>query len=166
MSMTSLDGIKASLGDMLKGIERYNPDNIITLERYVDMQAKENGYDLEANLALLKLYQFNPHNLSMPYVEKVLLKSLTNLPHSDFSLCKSLLTIDVLEGDPTIKSIIYLADLLETCMFKEFWVKLRSPGVPELVRSIAGFEDSIRKVIYFLFLQNILKKSKSQILLK
>jgi len=60
MSMTSLDGIKASLENMLKGIERYNPDNIITLEQYVQMQAKENGYDLEANLALLKLYQFNP----------------------------------------------------------------------------------------------------------
>lgn len=147
MSMTSLDGIKASLENMLKGIERYNPDNIITLEQYVQMQAKENGYDLEANLALLKLYQFNPQQLNVAYVEMVLLKALTNLPHSDFSLCKSLLTIDVLEKYPTIKQITYLADLLETCMFKEFWAKLRNPGIPERVRPIAGFEDSVRKFV-------------------
>merc|ERR1712203_388964 len=76
--------------------------------------------------------------------EMVLLKALTNLPHSDFSLCKSLLSIDVLEGVTSIKTITYLADLLETCMFKEFWAKLRSPGIPDLVRPIAGFEDSIK----------------------
>ena len=146
MSLTSLDAIKASLENMLKGIEWYNPDNIITLEQYVQMQAKENGYDLEANLALLKLYQFNPQQMNMPYVEMVLLKALTNLPHSDFSLCKSLLTIDVLEKTPSIKSITSLADLLETCMFKEFWAKLRNPVIYDLVRPIAGFEDSIRKV--------------------
>jgi hypothetical protein len=39
---------------------RYNPENIKTLEHYVELQAREKGYDLEANLALLKLYQFNP----------------------------------------------------------------------------------------------------------
>merc|ERR1711981_137606 len=100
---------------------------------------------LEANLALLKLYQFNPQQMNMPYVEMVLLKALTNLPHSDFSLCKSLLTVDVLEADQTIKTITYLADLLETCMFKEFWAKLRT--LPDLVRPIAGFEDSIRKFV-------------------
>jgi hypothetical protein len=35
MSMTSLDAIKSALTGMLQGIERYNPDNIATLERYV-----------------------------------------------------------------------------------------------------------------------------------
>jgi len=35
---------------------RYNPENLATLERYVETQAKENAYDLEANLAILKLY--------------------------------------------------------------------------------------------------------------
>jgi translation initiation factor 3 subunit K len=41
-------------------MSRYNPENIKTLEHYVELQAREKGYDLEANLALLKLYQFNP----------------------------------------------------------------------------------------------------------
>lgn len=34
---------------------RYNPENLATLERYVETQARENAYDLEANLAVLKL---------------------------------------------------------------------------------------------------------------
>ena len=80
--MTSMDGIKSSLAGMLQGIERYNPDNIPTLERYVDVQAKEIGYDLEANLALLKLYQFNNGLQNISYVGKILLKAITNLPHS------------------------------------------------------------------------------------
>lgn len=34
---------------------RYNPENLATLECYVETQARENAYDLEANLAVLKL---------------------------------------------------------------------------------------------------------------
>lgn len=37
-------------------MRRYNPENLATLERYVDTQARENAYDLEANLAVLKLW--------------------------------------------------------------------------------------------------------------
>lgn len=143
--MTTLDGIKASLENALKGIEKYNPNNINTLERYLDMQVDENGYDLEANLCLLKLYQFNPTMLNMEYVCKVLLKSLANLPHSDFLLCKSLLSQDILE-DPTVKSIQTMATLLETCSFREFWEKSRT-DFAKLTRAIAGFEDSMRKFV-------------------
>ena len=106
------------------------------------MQAKDYGYDLEANLALLKLYQFNPSYLTVSAVSKILLKALTNLPHSDFVLCKCLLSHEILE-DPTIKSIQYLHDLMETCRFKNFWSKVHELG--DLVRSVAGFEDSVRK---------------------
>lgn len=34
---------------------RYNPHNSRLMEEYVDAQAMENDYDLEANLLLLKL---------------------------------------------------------------------------------------------------------------
>lgn len=70
---------------------RYNPDNLPTLERYVEIQSRENAYDLEANLAVLKLYQFNPHSFSKDITCQILLKALTNLPHTDFILCKCLL---------------------------------------------------------------------------
>jgi len=143
--MTPLDGLKANLATSLQGIERYNPHNIATIQHYIDVQVAENGYDLEANLALLKLYQFNPTELSMEYVCKVLLKSLANLPHSDFLLCKSLLSLEILE-DETVKSIQSMAEMLETCSFKEFWEKSRT-DIGKLTRAIAGFEDNMRKYV-------------------
>jgi len=75
-------------------IGRYNPDNLMTLERYVDVQSRDNEYDLEANLAVLKLYQLNPHMYKKDVVCQILLKALTNLPYPDFILCRCLLTED------------------------------------------------------------------------
>ena len=33
-----MEGMKGQIKTMLQGIERYNPDNIKTLEHYVDLQ--------------------------------------------------------------------------------------------------------------------------------
>ena len=74
-----------------KFYDRYNPENMSTLENYVRLQALENTYDLEANLALLKLYQFNPGTYKTDIACLILLKALTNLPNTDFVLCKCLL---------------------------------------------------------------------------
>ena len=71
MSMTAMDGMRHEVKSMLQGIERYNPENIKMLERYVQVQANESGYDLEANLALLKLYQFNPNYFQLSSVCQV-----------------------------------------------------------------------------------------------
>merc|ERR1712079_585686 len=97
------------------------------------------GYDLEADLALLKLYQFNPSYSNLKVVVQILLKSLTNLPHTDFVLCKCLLSQDLLE-DAQITNILYLADLLEMCQFKVFWAQIHEKS--ELVQSVTGFQDS------------------------
>ena len=139
-----MEGMKAQIKGMLQGIERYNPENIKTLEHYVDLQSREKGYDLEANLALLKLYQFNPTHNNTAVVVQILLKALTNLPHTDFVLCKCLLSQEVLDG-PQVKTILYLSDLLEMCQFKVFWQQVHSHA--DLVRSVEGFEDSIRKFV-------------------
>ena len=96
-SPAAMEGMRSEIKMMLQGIERYNPENIKTLEHYVELQVREKGYDLEANLALLKLYQFNPTFGNMKVVVQILLKSLTNLPHTDFVLCKCLLSQELLE---------------------------------------------------------------------
>ena len=75
-------------------ISRYNPDNLQKLERHVELQAQENMYDLEANLSVLRLYQFGPNFYRSNIVNLILLKAMTNLPHTDFLLCKCLLTQD------------------------------------------------------------------------
>ncbi|NXK70709.1 EIF3K factor, partial [Sylvietta virens] len=90
-NMALFEQMRANVGKLLRGIDRYNPENLATLERYVETQAKENAYDLEANLAVLKLYQFNPAFFQTGVTAQILLKALTNLPHTDFTLCKCMI---------------------------------------------------------------------------
>merc|ERR1711915_641782 len=138
------EAMRQTVASMLRGIERYNPENIHTLERYVELQSRENGYDLEANLALLKLYQFNPGTYQLPVACMILMKALTNLPHTDFVLCKCLLGQDQMEDD-NIKRIMYLHDLLEMCQFSTFWEEKHQYA--DLVTGVKDFSDSIRKYI-------------------
>jgi len=136
--------MRSEIASMLKGIERYNPDNLQKLEHYVELQAQENTYDLEANLSVLRLYQFGPNLYRSNIVNLILMKALTNLPHTDFVLCKCLLTQDHLE-ETNVSRVMVLANLLETCNFKKFWEELGNCG--ELIVGLTGFEDSIRKFV-------------------
>lgn len=136
--------MKGTVSELLKGIDRYNPENLKILEQYVFAQASENTYDLEANLAVLKLYQFNPVHFQLPVVSVILLKALTNLPHSDYTMCKCLIDSLHLDEDP-LRRIDALADMLEMCQFQQFWGHMID--VADLTQSIAGFEESIRKFV-------------------
>nr|CAG4641146.1 EOG090X0BWZ [Eulimnadia texana] len=136
--------MRQEVASMLKGIERYNPENLQKLERYIELQAKENTYDLEANLSVLRLYQFGPTYYRSDVVATILLKALTNLPHTDFVLCKCLITQDRLE-EPSIQRVVKLADMLETCKFKQFWEELAKSR--DLVSPVTNFEDSVRQFI-------------------
>nr|QBH73274.1 eukaryotic translation initiation factor 3 subunit K [Encarsia formosa] len=136
--------MKQKLVEMLKGIERYNPDNLMTLEKYVDIQVSENAYDLDANLAVLKLYQMNPQTFNKNVTCMILLKALTNLPHTDFVLCKCLLNERIMQ-DEDIHSILYLANLLEECQFAMVWQQVNN--MYDLCNKINGFNDSIRKFV-------------------
>ena len=64
---------------------------IETLEKYVSYQAECETYDFEANLALLKLYQFSPTRVDSAIATKILLKALTRLPNTDFVTLKCVL---------------------------------------------------------------------------
>ena len=72
-------------------MHRYNPNNLPQLEDYVNAQIKENFYDLEANLAVLKLYQFNPGVFKTHVCVNILIKALANMPNTDFVLAKCLI---------------------------------------------------------------------------
>ncbi|XP_077174625.1 eukaryotic translation initiation factor 3 subunit K isoform X1 [Paroedura picta] len=149
--MALFEQMRANVGKLLKGIDRYNPENLATLERYVETQAKENAYDLEANLAVLKLYQFNPAFFQTTVTAQILLKALTNLPHTDFTLCKCMIDqahVSFIKGEQEerpIRQILYLGELLETCHFQAFWQALDENM--DLLDGITGFEDSVRKFI-------------------
>ncbi|XP_023217544.1 eukaryotic translation initiation factor 3 subunit K-like [Centruroides sculpturatus] len=153
------EAMRATVASMLRGIDRYNPENLQTLHKYVEIQARENAYDLEANLAVLKLYQFNPPKFQKHVVEQILLKALTNLPHTDFVLCKCLIDQSHFEQSK-IKEIIELHDLLEMAKFREFWKKIKTM---KEINTITGFEDSIRKFICHIINITYQRVSKSEL---
>lgn len=135
---------KEDIANKLKGIERYNPLHIDILTEYLDAQCKNNQYDLEANSAILKLYQFNPNLFKSEIVEKILLKALTNLPHPDFILCELLIdSTKLTEGG--IQDIINMHQRLELCQFKAFWSELADQE--SLFNVIVGFKESIRNFV-------------------
>ncbi|MBN3285686.1 EIF3K factor, partial [Polyodon spathula] len=71
-------------------------------------------------------YQFNPAFFQTSITSQILLKALTNLPHTDFTLCKCM--IDQTHEERPIRQILYLGNLLETCHFQSFWVRQLEPG--------------------------------------
>lgn len=135
------DLTKEGVANKLKGIERYNPLHIEMLSQYLEAQCKNNEYDLDANQAILKLFQFNPTYFKNDVVEKILLKALTNLPHPDFILCVLLIDSSKLDQG-NITTIIDMHKQLELCQFKGFWKSLEQQE--DLVEGIVGFKDSIR----------------------
>jgi len=163
------------------GIERYNPNHLSELADYLDYQIENKCYDKDANLALLKLVQFGLENDSgaqaseylngrsddvqeditawkvyCPVVFKILIKSLMQMPRSDFTLMKSLISLDywvpsngvMLEEENTLIGwAVFMYDLLDRCQFERFWQELAV--VPERVDSFVGFYDSIRQYVCY-----------------
>lgn len=138
------DLTKEAIASKLQGIERYNPLLKDILFEYLEAQCKNNQYDLEANSAILKLFQFNPVLFSSEIVEKILLKALTNLPHPDFILCELLIDSSKL-SQGAIQDIILMHQRLELCQFKSFWSELAAHE--ELVAQVVGFKESIRQFV-------------------
>ena len=59
-----MEGMKSEIRSMIQGIQRYNPENIKTLEYDVDLEA-------------------NPTYDNLSVVMQILLKALINLSHTD-----------------------------------------------------------------------------------
>ncbi|KAK9355532.1 armadillo-type protein [Lipomyces doorenjongii] len=159
--------------EILTTLSRYNPETTTVLQEYVATQCATGSYDLMANLALLKLYQFNPELMRDETVLNVLAKSLTVFPQPDFTLALHLLPPSLLHQYSTasapsstiplppkadtddqlsnsVHRLTYLNSLLELEAFPAFW-RILSSDVDEeyadLVADVTGFEDAIRKGI-------------------
>lgn len=144
--------------NLVSGVDRYNPSNVGILEDYLYHQIRSEEYDCLANLAILKLYQFNPDLFNPDVVINILLKALTAEPFPDFNLCISLLddrppssTLEEPDPLPTLLPLLTnLYNLLHQCRFSAFWILYRSDEL-EVIREnytveCAGFEDAIREV--------------------
>ncbi|OJJ78627.1 CSN8/PSMD8/EIF3K family protein [Aspergillus glaucus CBS 516.65] len=147
----------AHIEAILNGLDRYNPETTTVFQDYVSQQCEERTFDCYANLALLKLYQFNPHLLQPEVVTNVLAKALTVFPSPAFSLCLALLpahtqpfaeaqntsqTSDFVES---VQKLARLSTLLESAQYAQFWSTLNSDDLyADLVADVAGFEELVR----------------------
>ncbi|RDW86775.1 CSN8/PSMD8/EIF3K family protein [Aspergillus mulundensis] len=150
----------ANIEAILSGLDRYNPETTTVFQDYVVQQCEDRTFDCYANLALLKLYQFNPHLLQPETVTNVLVKALTVFPSPAFSLCLALLpaytqpfpsseaetaaaqTSDFVES---VQKLARLSSLLESAQYAQFWSTLNSDDLyADLVADVAGFEELVR----------------------
>ncbi|KAJ7462682.1 armadillo-type protein [Mycena galericulata] len=144
--------------DLVSGVDRYNPSNVGILEDYLYHQIRSQEYDCLANLAILKLYQFNPDLYNPDVVINILIKALTASPLPDFNLCISLLderpinaSLDEPDPLPSLLPILkHLNDLLYRCRFPAFWEIFQSDELENLrdnyTVECVGFEDAVREV--------------------
>eukprot|EP00172_Hildenbrandia_rubra_P003260 Plantae.Rhodophyta-Hildenbrandia_rubra.ctg4972.p1 GENE.Plantae.Rhodophyta-Hildenbrandia_rubra.ctg4972~~Plantae.Rhodophyta-Hildenbrandia_rubra.ctg4972.p1 ORF type:complete len:236 (+),score=32.90 Plantae.Rhodophyta-Hildenbrandia_rubra.ctg4972:42-710(+) len=151
---TTSDEMQAEIVRLLQS-RRYDPEILPQLEKWVDHQVQEGLYDSDANLSILKMYQFHPASYNATVVSKILIKALMTLPSPDF-LCSLYLIPDRMQDDEPIPIISKLATLLETGRFKEFWETCGS--CKELVSTVPGFEDSMR-----LFMLSIVSRTYKKI---
>jgi len=123
---------------------RYNIEILPQLESYVQHQLDTQTYHVEANLTVLKFYQFHPEKTQKFKIGQILCKALTNLPHCDFGLCMYMIPEKLHEEEP-IRILASLSQLLETCQFVEFWTEAKT--CRELLDTVPGFDDAIRGFI-------------------
>ncbi|QIX00392.1 hypothetical protein AMS68_005909 [Peltaster fructicola] len=141
---------------ILNGLDRYNPETTGVFHDYVAQQCENQTYDCYANLALLKLYQFNPHLARDETITNILVKSLTVFPSPDFSLCLSLLPTHVLVAREQQKSLSTgslaeavqqlstLHSQLNNAQYTDFWSSLDGDETADLVADVQGFEEVMK----------------------
>ncbi|KAI8553261.1 hypothetical protein RHMOL_Rhmol05G0001900 [Rhododendron molle] len=110
--------------EQLVAVNPYNPDILPDLENYVNEQVSSQTYSLDANLCLLRLYQFEPERLSTQIVARILVKALMAMPAPDFSLC------------------LFLIPERVTARFRQFWDEAAKSR--HIVEAVPGFEHAIQ----------------------
>ncbi|SAM07987.1 hypothetical protein [Absidia glauca] len=141
--MTSVIDRPEKIQTLIDGVERYNPENVTVLEQYLDTQCQSGSYDLMANLAILKVYQFNPTEAKEPVIINILAKALTAVPAPDFNLCLYLLS----ERSAQVDQLTTLQQLLEQSNYVKFWETYNDATYQKLTSKVVGFEDAIRQLI-------------------
>uniref|UniRef100_A0A2P2MCG6 Eukaryotic translation initiation factor 3 subunit K-like isoform X2 n=1 Tax=Rhizophora mucronata TaxID=61149 RepID=A0A2P2MCG6_RHIMU len=131
--------------EQLVAVNPYNPDILPDLENYVNEQVATQTYSLDANLCLLRLYQFEPERMSTQIVSCILVKALMAMPAPDFSLCLFLIPERV-QMEEQFKTLIVLSHYLETGRFRQFWDEAAKSR--HIVESVPGY-DELQSCCYF-----------------
>eukprot|EP00747_Dinoflagellata_sp_TGD_P164613 gnl/TRDRNA2_/TRDRNA2_184777_c0_seq1.p1 gnl/TRDRNA2_/TRDRNA2_184777_c0~~gnl/TRDRNA2_/TRDRNA2_184777_c0_seq1.p1 ORF type:complete len:220 (-),score=62.61 gnl/TRDRNA2_/TRDRNA2_184777_c0_seq1:55-714(-) len=127
--------------ELLRGGGRYDPTILPQLEAHLKDQLEKGTYDLEANLAILKLYLLQPDETKVEIIEGILLKALMAFPATDFSLCMFQIPQ---KYHTNLRDPVKLAQQLEMAKFKAFWKEAESV---EILATAKGWETAVRTFI-------------------
>ncbi|XP_051150706.1 eukaryotic translation initiation factor 3 subunit K [Andrographis paniculata] len=144
----------------LVAVNPYNPDILPDLENYVNEQVSSRTYSLNANLCLLRLYQFEPERMSTQIVARILIKALMAMPAPDFSLCLFLIPERV-QMEEQFKTLIVLSHYLETTRFDQFWDEVAK--IRNILDAVPGFEQAMQAYIIHVFSLTFQKVPRSSL---
>ncbi|DAZ93553.1 TPA: hypothetical protein N0F65_006541 [Lagenidium giganteum] len=159
---TAVDAQKASAVQKTL-LEIYNSNNafdqavVKSLVQYVDEQVKDATVDVDANLALLKLFLVYPDSLDKAVVIKVLAKAVMALPSQFFSGANTMIS-ESLREDAAIQNLLAAGYHLQACAFEEFWKVDLSAAT-----KIAGFTDASYSSISTSVLKSALNISDKEV---
>ncbi|KAG5356008.1 Eukaryotic translation initiation factor 3 subunit K [Yarrowia sp. B02] len=146
----------AEISAILSSLDRYNPEKIAILQEYATTQCADQHSDIEANLALLKLLQFQqqPNPNKEDIICNILSMALANFLTSDFTTALHVLPSYVLDSPAadtlaeSVQKLFHLYTLLDGCRFPEFWaVYERDDAHADITADVADFENLVRMSI-------------------
>mmetsp|Transcript_145955 Transcript_145955/g.254683 ORF Transcript_145955/g.254683 Transcript_145955/m.254683 type:complete len:220 (+) Transcript_145955:96-755(+) len=126
---------------LLRGGGRYDVEILPELETYLEEQLSEGHYDIDANLAILKLYLLYPNENKVEVIQNILLKALMAFPETHFALCMYQIPQKYRDS---LKDPIRLAQHLEMAKFKAFW---KDAEVCEALGKAKGWQDAVRQFV-------------------
>ncbi|MEW5299639.1 MAG: hypothetical protein WDW38_004312 [Sanguina aurantia] len=125
----------------VQGADKYSPEKLTEFEKNVETQLASSTFNLDANLALLRLYQFHPSLIKVPVIVKILLKAITQLPGAEYKACIHLVH-ERLQAEEDIARVMEMAAALESGRLNDFWNKASSSR--DLIAAVPGFYEAVR----------------------
>ncbi|CAI5734168.1 unnamed protein product [Peronospora destructor] len=115
--------------------------NVKILETYLAEQVQNSFVDIDANLALLKLYQVYPSTTNAENVANVLIKGVMTLPSTFFTGASTMIPESTSE-DANVKVALQTGFMLQLCLFEDFW-----KADVTFANKVQGFLESVRAYI-------------------
>ncbi|CAH0473312.1 unnamed protein product [Peronospora belbahrii] len=111
------------------------------LETYLTEQVQNSFVDIDANLALLKLYQLYPSTIKAENVVNVLVKGIMTLPSTFFTGATTMIPESTSE-DVNVTAALHTGFMLQSCLFEDFWKQDVT-----FADNVQGFLESVRAYI-------------------
>ncbi|KAK9823253.1 hypothetical protein WJX72_001358 [[Myrmecia] bisecta] len=129
---------------MVVGADAYDHRKLPELERKVADQVNTGTYDLDANLALLRLYNVQPERIDLRLVASILIKAMMQLPKPDFALALHMIPERLQEEQP-VAALIALTQHLEGARFQKYWEAV--DACRDIVKAVPGYYEAVRAYI-------------------